>query len=155
MFDPTPKEFAMRHLLVTSLLLAAATSSLLVGCAADDGSSATSDDEVRSRRLALEGDTCGSGNFGTPKIACAHGLVCRYPASTAPSGPSGSSSALAGKCAKVGAGEGETCGSGTFGTPKIDCAEGLVCTYPASTAPAGPSGSSSARAGTCELELAK
>jgi hypothetical protein len=46
-------------------------------------------------------ETCDSGVFGTPDIACADGLVCKYPnGGTAPSGPSGSSSASTGTCRK-------------------------------------------------------
>jgi Kazal-type serine protease inhibitor domain len=48
------------------------------------------------------GDTCGNGVFGTPKIDCAAGLECKFPAGgTAPTGPSGSSSALAGQCVEA------------------------------------------------------
>jgi hypothetical protein len=127
----------------------AATASL-AGCAAEeDPSAAGAEDDIRSRAAGKEGETCGNGTFGTPKIACGTGLACEYPPSTAPTGPSGSSSALAGKCVKAGAGEGETCGNGTFGTPKIACGSGLVCAYPQSTAPTGPSGSSSALPGKC------
>ena len=51
-----------------------------------------------------------------------------------------------------GAGEGEQCGNGVFGTPKIDCATGLVCKFAKGTAAAGPLGASSGNTGTCAKE---
>ncbi len=122
--------------------------SLGVGCAAEDDEVGSSADEVRTAR---EGGTCGNGVFGTPKIDCRAGLECVYPATgTAPTGPAGSSSARTGTCERR-AQEGDTCGNGVFGTPNVACGSGLECIYPASgTAPTGPAGSSSARAGTCE-----
>jgi hypothetical protein len=146
----------MRNLLISALALM--TVAAFVGGCADDSSSESggSEDEVRSGSTAAkEGQTCGDGTFGTPRISCASGLVCKYPESTAPTGPAGSSSALPGKCGKPGAKEGETCGTGFFGTPKIDCDDGLVCKYPDSTAPTGPAGSSSALPGKCAAAGAK
>jgi len=136
------------------------TAAFVGGCADDSSSSSDtggSEEDIRASGGAREGQTCGDGVFGTPRISCATGLVCKYPESgTAPAGPAGSSSALPGKCAKPGAKEGETCGSGFFGTPKIDCDDGLICKYPESgTAPAGPAGSSSALAGKCASAGAK
>jgi hypothetical protein len=53
------------------------------------------------KHVASLGETCGNGVFGSPNISCAKGLVCEFPkAGTAPTGPAGSSSAVAGKCVK-------------------------------------------------------
>ena len=49
---------------------------------------------------AKEGEMCGDGVMGRPKIACATGLVCDLKG-TAPSAPPGAQgSALPGKCKK-------------------------------------------------------
>jgi hypothetical protein len=122
-----------------------------LACASSSDDGAETEGQVSASK-AREGEVCGTGFFGTPKIDCADGLVCEYPASTAPTGPNGSSSALPGKCGKPRAAEGEVCGNGFFGTPDIDCAEGLVCKFPPSTAPTGPNGSSSALPGACAKE---
>ncbi len=70
----------------------------LAGCSTPDDSVDSSDDSLK-KGGAKQGETCASGVFGTPNIACAKGLVCEYPNdSTAPAGPSGSSSASTGTC---------------------------------------------------------
>ncbi len=51
--------------------------------------------------------------------------------------------------ANAGAAEGELCANGVFGTPKIDCATGLVCKFANGTAPAEPPVASSGRTGIC------
>jgi hypothetical protein len=141
----------MRPFLLSGLLLlTTAAASFLGGCSAGDPSTSSSEDEVVAQEGSGEGEVCANGVFGTPQIDCAAGLVCTYPNGTAPQGPDGSSSAATGTCEKPKAGEGETCANGVFGTPQIDCALGLVCTYPNGTAPQGPDGSSSAATGTCE-----
>lgn len=135
-------------LCLASLLSVAA---LLPACAADQ-EEVTDDSEIRSAHG--EGAQCANGTFGTPHLPCASGLVCEYANdTTAPSGPTGSSSAKTGICRRPKAKAGETCGSGVFGTPSIACADGLVCTYAGgTTAPSGPSGSSSAKTGTCRAK---
>jgi hypothetical protein len=127
---------------------------VLSGCALtpDAVDTASTDSNIRAAKAGL-GKTCGNGVFGTPKIDCAKGLVCDFGTNgTAPRGPAGSSSGSTGICAKplVLAAEGEQCGNGVFGTPKIDCEEGLVCAFgPNGTTPRGPAGSSSGSTGTC------
>jgi hypothetical protein len=140
-----------------NIFAATAVAFALFACAAGSGEGdETTEGELGRRSLAQEGQTCGNGTFGTPNIQCARGLECAYPSSTAPTGPSGGSSARAGKCEKV-AQAGETCGNGTFGTPNIRCASGLglECVFPSNTAPTGPAGASSARAGSCEKRAQK
>jgi hypothetical protein len=124
------------------------------GCASDSDDTGVANDEMNAKPAvvagAAEGETCSNGVFGTPVIECARGLACDFGKGTAPSGPSGSSSASTGVCAKPkGAAEGETCSNGVFGTPVIDCASGLVCDFGKGTAPSGPAGSSSASTGVC------
>ena len=45
--------------------------------------------------------------------------------------------------------EGQTCSSGTFGTPVINCESDLVCDFGKSTEPSGPDGAASATTGHC------
>lgn len=135
---------------VAVALAAASLSLFATACAAESDETSQSEDDVKAKK-AKAGETCANGVFGTPKISCASGLECVYPAGgTAPAGPQGSSSARTGIC-EVRAALGETCGNGVFGAPKIACASGLSCVYPAGgTAPKGPTGSSSALAGKCQ-----
>lgn len=139
----------MRSTIVAASILSVLGLATIVGCGSSDEADETgSKDEDL---VAREGQTCGNGTFGTPKIRCAAGFTCEYPESTAPSGPAGSSSALTGTCKRKAASLGQTCGNGVFGTPNIPCAEGLECKFPNdSTAPRGPAGSSSAATGTCQ-----
>ena len=141
----------MRSHILFGLSFVTIVASCLFGCSAEDSSSQTNDQQMVTGGAA-KGQACGEGLFGTPKISCAEGLVCKYgPNGTSPQGPDGSSSASMGTCEEPGAGKGEVCGDGVFGAPKIDCADGLVCKYgPNGTAPQGPDGSSSASTGTCQ-----
>jgi hypothetical protein len=127
------------------------------GCRTAATNDSALESKSRPAKGAKVGETCGDGTFGTPSIKCAGDLVCKFPPEgTAPTGPAGSSSAIPGTCQEPGAGVGETCGDGTFGTPDTKCSKGLVCKFPKTgTAPAGPDGSSSAIPGTCELPDAK
>lgn len=144
----SPSSSLRRSVFVISLLAFGAALAA-VGCAAEADEVGSTEDELRQRKAKL-GEACGTGTFGTPNRACATGLDCVYPESTAPVGPPGSSSARAGTCEKR-AKEGETCANGVFGTPNLPCASGLTCVYPeGGTAPVGPAGSSSARTGACE-----
>lgn len=136
----------MRSLLVGFLPLM-----VLAGCFSGSPSSESEDDIITGG--AREGEQCANGVFGTPKISCDEGLQCVFENGTAPSGPSGSSSAKMGVCQTIasGAREGELCANGVFGTPNIPCAEGLECAFPnGSSAPSGPDGSSSASTGICQ-----
>jgi hypothetical protein len=90
----------MRHLMTPGfILIASVAGCFLVGCGVDDSSDAEStEDQIQAQNVGQEGETCGDGVFGTPKINCASGLACVYPKSTAPNGPDGGSSAVAGTC---------------------------------------------------------
>lgn len=118
--------------------------------AGPDGSSSAATGTCQKPAGAPEGATCGDGFFGTPNVACADGLVCAYPDSTAPTGPDGSSSAATGTCQKPGAPEGAACGDGYFGSPDVACADGLVCRNLDGSVSSGPSGAASAATGTCQ-----
>jgi hypothetical protein len=74
------------------------------GCASDSDETSVSNDEMNAKPSIVagvaEGETCSNGSFGTPVIECAKGLECDFGDGTAPSGPTGSSSAKTGRCAK-------------------------------------------------------
>ena len=113
-----------------------------VGCAADPQEEAAApieegDDEV------VRSTACSDGVFGTPVRPCAAGFICHRD-STAPAGPSGSSSATMGVCRKA-------CSDGVFGTPQVACRSGFTCDQ-SNTAPSGPTGSSSAKMGVCRKQ---
>ena len=92
----------MRPLLVFGFFATSVAALFVSGCSDDGDQTASAEDDVRTRRAAQEGELCANGVFGTPNIQCAAGLECKYPNnSTAPTGPSGSSSASTGTCAKL------------------------------------------------------
>jgi len=75
----------------------------------------------------------------TALVACAHNGSPSPAGGGSTGGSSASSSPAPGQ-------EGGQCGDGTLGTPKIDCAPGLVCQISPPQAPAGAEGSA---VGTC------
>lgn len=96
------------------------------------------------------GDKCSDGVFGTPNRPCRSDLTCYHAASSAPTGPAGSSSARMGECRFPGKQLGETCAVGVFGAPSMPCAKNFTCEYPEPTATATPSNRpSSGRPGKC------